>query len=312
MEKNNYDLTIVTLFFLLPTLMLLGGYFFYPCHSSPANHPIIYLPLFLGLMILCAGFLLHNKNNGSKFKIFGWILFSSFWAMLPCFLYVSEGGDIFNAVVCILGVYVLMYLAYHEWLSIQKHQHPSCLNWIAGGTFLAGIIYFIIDSGLFPSIKNGLIELVAAQSAGLLSIFGIETLRNGSIIIYNSTPISIIFACTAIQAMVLFIGMIGALGDIRLSRRITGILFTVVPIYFLNLVRNASVIYLVGANITSFNVAHNYLAKLGALLTLIAILFLLFKILPELYDEITCLFDLIKRKGSVEQLVVKIVGKKKK
>jgi exosortase/archaeosortase len=80
--------------------------------------------------------------------------------------------------------------------------------------------------------------------------------------------------------------------------------------YFLNLVRNASVIFLVGGEITSFHIAHNILSKAGALITLIALLFLTFKIVPELYTEILCIFDLPKRKGPVEHLFSKILGKK--
>ena len=94
--------------------------------------------------------------------------------------------------------------------------------------------------------------------------------------------------------------MIGALKKIGWKRKTFGIIITVIPIYFLNLVRNASVVFLVGANITTFNIAHNILAKIGALITLIALLFITFKIIPELFDEINCIIDLPKRKGPIE------------
>jgi len=203
-------------------------------------------------------------------------------------------------------------MAYQEWLSIQTDEYPSCLNWIAGGTFIAGIIYFTIDSGIFPELRNGLIRLVASQSNALLNILGIETIRHGSVIIYDGTAITIIFACTAIQAMVLFIGMIGALSKVDFTKKVLAIAVTVIPMYFLNLVRNASVIFLVGGNITSFHIAHNVLSKAGALITLIALLFLTFKIVPELYDEILCIFDLPKRNGPVENFFSAFLGKTKK
>jgi len=203
-------------------------------------------------------------------------------------------------------------MAYHEWLSIQRKNHPRCLNWIAGGTFFAGIIYFTIDTSIFPILKNGLIELVAAQSTGLLNFFGMEASRQGSVILYNGLPITIIFACTAIQSMVLFIGMIGALQGINLKRRLAALAVTVIPIYFLNLIRNAGVVYMVGANLTSFEMAHNIIAKAGSLIALIALLFLTFKIVPELYDEILGIFDLIKRNGPVENFFSAFLGKTKK
>jgi len=311
-ETASNDNIVFFIFLLVPTIMLIVGYFLFPCSSSPDEHPLVYIPLFLGLVFLGFGFLLKDKKLGSKLKISGWMLFSFFWALLPRFLYDSEGGDIFNAVVCIIGVYILIYMAYHEWLSIQRKNHPLCLNWIAGGTFFAGIMYFTIDSSIFPELKTGLIELVAAQSAGVLQLFGLEAYREGSLIVYNGVPITIIFACTAVQSMVLFVGMIGALQGISMKRRLTALAATVIPIYFLNLIRNAGVVYMVGADITSFEMAHNVIAKAGSLIALIALLFLTFKIVPELYDEILCIFDLPKRKGPVENFFAKFLGKTKK
>ena len=311
-ETASNDNIVFFIFLLVPTIMLIVGYFLFPCSSSPAEHPLVYIPLFLGLVFLGFGFLLKDKKLGSKLKISGWMLFSFFWALLPCFLYASEDGDVFNAVVCIIGVYILIYMAYHEWLSIKTDEYLSCLNWIAGGTFLAGIIYFTIDSGIFPELKNGLIEVVAFHSNALLNILGTEAYRHGSVIVYNELPITIIFACTAIQSMVLFVWMIGALQGISMKRRLTALAATVIPIYFLNLIRNAGVVYMVGADITSFEMAHNVIAKAGSLIALIVLLFLTFKIVPELYDEILCIFDLPKRKGPVENFFTKFLEKTKK
>lgn len=306
------DLKVVSLFFIIPAIMLIVGYFIFPYPPSVLARQLIYIPLFLGLILLGIGFLWNDKIIGSKIKIFGWIIFSFFWATSPSYLYYSEGGDVFNAIVCIIGVYILMYMAYHEWLSIKRNEYISCLDWIAGGSFIAGMIYFIIDSNIFPEIKYALIDTVAAHSTALLNMLGLSAYKEGNTILFNGTPITIIFACTAIQASVLFIGMIGALHKINIKRRIIAIVITVIPIYFLNLVRNASVIFLVGGKITSFNIAHNVLSKIGALITLIALLFLVFKILPELYDEITCIFNLVKRKGPVENCFSNLLGKKVK
>jgi len=306
------DTTIAAIYFLIPTLMLIIGFFLFPYPPSPLAQQLVYIPLFLGLILLGIGFLWKEKRKASKIKIGGWLLFSFFWATSPSYLYFSEGGDVFNAAVSIIGVYILIYVAYHEWLSIQRNQYPSCLNWIAGGSFIAGIIYFTIDSSIFPQIKQGLIDVVAQHSTILMNILGLEAYKVGHTINYGGTPITIIFACTAIQAMVLFVGMIGALGTISHKRKALGMVLTVIPIYFLNLVRNASVVFLIGGGITDFNIAHNVLAKIGALITLIALLFIVFKIIPELFDEISCLIDLPKRKGPVERFFINVLGKKAK
>ncbi len=301
--RTQKTLLFSVLFFISPTIMLWCGFIFFPYPSSPAVYPVVYFPLFLGLLLLGCGFFLKQKKIGSILKIIGWTAFTLFWSLLPSYLYFSEDGDIFNAAVCVIGVYVLMYMAYHEWLSVQLDEYPSCLQWIAGGTFIAGMIYFVFDSEIFPLFKQGLIELVAEHSMLLMNLFGWSASRNGSVIMYQTTSVTIIFACTAIQSMVLFIGMLGALSGAPPKRRLLGIGITVIPIYFLNLFRNASVIYLVGENITDFNLAHNVLAKAGSLISLIILLFITFKITPELYDEIRGITRLPYRRGPLETLL---------
>jgi archaeosortase A (PGF-CTERM-specific) len=201
-------------------------------------------------------------------------------------------------------------VAYHEWLSIVRNESVSCLNWIAGGTFLAGIIYFTIENGIIPGLSDWLIETVAAQTADMLHLFGVNVTRTQDLLIYNNVPVTIIFACTAIQSIVLFVGMIGTLPRVSPKRKALGLLLTVVPIYFLNLIRNAGVVYMVGSGMTSFEMAHNVIGKTGSLLALIVLLFITFKIVPELYDEIIGIIDLPKRKGPLELFLRRLLGKK--
>jgi len=307
-EKNHG--LIVLSFFLIPTAMLIVGYVLFPFPPSLLARQFSFLPLFLGLIFLGIGFFYRRKNTASVLKIVGWSLFAFFWATMPSFLYYSEGGDVFNGAVCVIGVYVLIYMAYHEWLSLKRDNYVSCLNWIAGGTFLAGIIYFTIENGIIPGLKEWLIENVAAQTTDVLHLFGINAMRNQDLIIFNNMPVTIIFACTAIQSMVLFVGLIGALSHVNLKRKILGLLVTLVPIYFLNLIRNASVVYMVGSGMVSFEIAHNVIGKTGSLIALIVLLFITFKIVPELYDEIVGIIDLSKRKGPVELFFGRLLGKK--
>jgi archaeosortase A (PGF-CTERM-specific) len=306
--KNNN--IVVLSFFIIPAVMLMVGYVLFPYPPSTLARQISFVPMFLGLLFLGVGFFYRKKNTASMLKIIGWSLFSSFWATMPGFLYFSEGGDVFNAAVCVIGVYVLIYMAYHEWLSIKTNEHVSCLNWIAGGTFLAGMIYFTIENGIIPGLQDWFIEFVAAQTTDVLHLIGINASRTQSLIVYNNTPVTIIFACTAIQSIVLFVGMIGALPRVTLKRKALGLAITVFPIYFLNLLRNASVVFMVGGGMFSFEIAHNVIGKAGSLIALIVLLFITFKILPQLYDEIIGIIDLPKRKGPVELFLGRLLRKK--
>jgi len=315
-HKYTEEQNIAFLFIIIPALMLFIGYFINPYPASDSLlTSLLQIPLFLGLILLLIGFILRNSSYSGWLKISGWIVFGFYWATQPAHLYFGEGNDIFNAVLCILGVFVLFYIAYHEWLSIKRNENISCLNWIAGASALAGIIYFGIERiAIAPwniNIKEWLIEHVTEESTWLLDkIIGNATVNGANISLDGTYVVTIIFACTAIQAMVIFVGMIGALPKISIKRRAIGLIITVLPVFILNLFRNAMVAFLVGKDITDFFWAHNVLSKVGALISLIVLLLITIKIIPEILDEIFCLIDLHKREGPIERMIIRILGKK--
>jgi archaeosortase A (PGF-CTERM-specific) len=298
-QLRNQDLRILLWFFGGPSLMLLVNIFLFP-YPQPSYRWVTAVPLFGGLLLLGAGALYRQMPRASHLKMVGWVLFAIFWSTYPSLLYFSEGGDIVNAVICVVGVYVLVYLAYHEWLSAKRMESPSSLNWIAGATCLAGSLYFALEM-LLPALRDGLIIVVADQTVWLMHLLGINAVQSGTTITYQSFPIHIIFACTAVQSLLLFVGMLGAMPRIEPRRRAVALLATVLPIYVLNLFRNAGVVLLSGGGYVSFEMAHNIIAKAGSLLALVGLLFLTFWIVPELYDEIMNVLSLPKRNGPLEQ-----------
>jgi archaeosortase A (PGF-CTERM-specific) len=210
-------------------------------------------------------------------------------------------------------VYVLCYIAYHEWLSYVRKENISCLNWIAGASCVAGLIYFGVEQSF---LAEWLTEVVAGHSAAALDAI----IGNATLVVDQTGPhiyldghyvVTIIFACTAIQAMVIFVGMLFAIPKVDLKRRVICLIISIVPIYILNMLRNAMVGFLVGRNITDFNFAHNVLSKAGALIALVVILVIVIKIIPEILDEIMCLVDLYKRNGPIEKGFKKVFGRNK-
>lgn len=307
-NKSHLSDNFSWIFFITPTILIIIGliFFTYPIPKIVEN--IIAIPLFIGLGLLLIGFLIKKSIIGSKIKIIGWLLFSFYWATRINTLYFAEQQDFVNAILCIFGIYVLFYFSYHEWLSIKRNENIKSLNWIAGASAISGLIYFIIELTPLAII---LIEIVAGQSGYLLNIFVDGVSVNGRYITYELAYIRIIFACTAVQSMVIFFGMILPLKNVKIKRKIYGLLITVVPVYFLNLIRNAGITYLLGAQITDFSTAHNIIGKGGSLLALIILLFIVVKIVPEVFDEIISLTNLPKRKGPIEKQIKKIFGVKK-
>ncbi len=295
---------IAFLFVFLPLLYTIVGIFFFPYPLDPFVQQMIAIPLFLGLGLLVFGSFIRT-NYSWLARVSGWIIFSMYWATQPNTLYFGEDHDLVNAVLCVAGIFALFYLAYHDWYAERKKLSQSSLQWIAGAAAIAGLIYFIIE--LTP-IAMWLILLVAQHSGGLLSLFVSGVVVDGRYLLFNGQIIRIIFACTAVQSMVIFIGMLLPLQRINVKKKTIGIVFTIGTVYFLNLVRNASIMYLVGIYGPGFfSIAHNYIGKGGSLIALIAILFILGKYMPEIFDEIFSLIDLAKRKGPIEKWVQKIV-----
>ena len=309
-KKSIENTPISLLFIIIPTIMLIFGYLIYPYPPTYDSQFIIRIILFICLVLLGLGFIIKHNTLGKKLKITGWMLFSLYWSTQPQYLYHIEDGDLINASICVIGVYVLSYMAYHEWLSLKRKENISCLNWIAGACCLAGIIYFGIE---FSPLELWLREVVATHSVWFLRTFtGEPVSQNGVYFMYKSASILLIFACTAVQSMVIFVGIILPLKNVILKRKIIGLIVTILPIYFLNIFRNAMVAYLVGNNITDFNMAHNYIAKGGSLIALVVLLFILIKIIPEVFDEIIAITDLPKRNGPIEKIFNKwlLEGKK--
>ncbi len=302
--SNNFS----WIFVILPTIFIIIGLIFFTYPIPKLIENLITIPLFIGLGLLFIGFFIKKEFFGNKIKIIGWILFAFYWATRINTLYFAEQQDFVNAILCIIGIYVLFYFAYHEWYSIKIKKNIKSLNWIAGASSFSGLIYFIIELTPLAII---LIEIVAAQSGFLLDIFINGVNVEGRYILYELAYIRIIFACTAIQSMVIFIGMILPLKNVEIKRKIYGLLITVLPVYFLNLIRNAGITYLIGSNITDFYTAHNIIGKGGSLIALIILLVIVVKIVPEVFDEIISLTDLPKREGPIEKQFKKLLGVKK-
>lgn len=117
------DSRILLWFFGGPTAMILINFILFP-YPLPPYHWVNLIPLFAGLILLGIGTLDKQQQRGSRFKMTGWILFALFWTTYTNLLYFSEGGDIVNAAICVIGIYVLIYLAYHEWLSTKRREYP--------------------------------------------------------------------------------------------------------------------------------------------------------------------------------------------
>ena len=300
------DLSLLSEVFVISSLFLLGiGYFL----SGRAHN-------FLGKHF--------PKKIGHQFSILGWLCLGFFWWIEVEYYILIK--DPVNALICAAALPFFGYLAYHEYLSILWKESYEPLRWLAAMTVVAGGIYFFVER--IPLLAGWLIHLVAEQSIWFLDIFGIgNTLGpidygenwDGSRVYRPGSEheevrvaveadgwkdplapsVNIVLACTALQSMIIFVGgVICTKAPFR--SRLNGFLVTVPPIYILNLIRNAVVIWLTYEHVwgdETFFWAHAVIGKVGSLIALIFLAIAVFHFLPEMQDSILGVIDLPLREA---------------
>src|SRR5581483_318978 len=278
-----------------------------------AWQPFLLAMVWAGIALLGAGFLVRGPRS-HLLRVAGWVRFGLYWPFqAPEFFYGAEADPI-NGLFTLLGPLFLFWIAWHEWRSYQWREDPQALRWFSGASAIAAATYFVIFG--MPAVQNWLMEQTARQSAWLYNaIFSGASGHTAYIPSSNLGPegtdimltgdgspyaVTVVLACTAVQSMMIFVGAIACLAaDTR--RKLWGYLMTVPTIYFLNLFRNAGIIYgyhdlhwsMFG--LEPFEWMHSYVGKIGSLLALVVIALGVFATLPELHSNILDLFDLRKR-----------------
>ena len=114
MERfNTLDKIISSLFFIVPAILIIIGIIFFKYPLSQDTNFLLSIPLYCGLILLLIGFLISKEKLGNIIRIIGWGLFAFFWSTQPNSLYFGEDGDIVNASVAAIAIFLLFYLAYH-------------------------------------------------------------------------------------------------------------------------------------------------------------------------------------------------------
>ncbi len=113
-------------------------------------------------------------------------------------------------------------------------------------------------------------------------------------------PVSIILACTAIQSIMLFVGLFAGT-EAHWKKKLQMSLIVGGVIYILNLVRNTGIIWFFGQGHASFWTMHNAIGKGGSLLAMIGIAFAVFRFFPEFFKSLSEVLDLPDRDGPIER-----------
>lgn len=113
-------------------------------------------------------------------------------------------------------------------------------------------------------------------------------------------PVSIILACTALQSIMVFVGLFAGT-TATLRRKLYASLVVGAVVYVLNLVRNTGIIWFYGQGHASFWIMHDAIGKGGSLVAMVLIAFGVFRWFPEFLQALFGVLDLVERDGPIER-----------
>jgi archaeosortase A (PGF-CTERM-specific) len=232
--------------------------------------------LWLSLILLLASALTRISNLAGL----GWMFFGIYWMGQPGYYLSIE--DYFNAGLAIAAGLLCFYMA---GIILWKRRQTKAFEWASYAAAVCGIVYFPFAE--VEILKDWLISQTALITIHLLWAFSVPvSLQSWNVMALNGRTVEIILACTAIESISLFIGVIISVGAPPI-RKFTALAVSTFVIYSLNVVRNAFVMAAYGQGWfgdDSFMVAHNLIAKAGSTVALLAIAYFVFTLLPELLN----------------------------
>lgn len=235
------------------------------------------------LLWICLGLLLASAlTRSSRAASLGWGLFSIFW--LGKVDHYLEIQDYVNVALFFIGSLLCLYMA---WMVKERSLSCKPCYWASYAAAVCGLIYF--PFALIPFLQTGLIAFTTSITAGILQFLSVPVvLESWNTMSLNGRSVQIILACTAIESIALFAGLILSV-QAPLRRKMTALAASTLSIYSLNIIRNGFVLMAYGWSWfgeNSFDIAHNLIAKIGSAAALLAVSYLVFLLLPELLSII--------------------------
>ena len=253
---------------------------------------------FIAILLFFPGVLLHRR----AISALGWLVF----AVYPAFEaadYLTR-GEYFDASIAIV---FLIFTVFFGVLIVTPRmagaEEERLVFTITKIALITAVFYF--PFALLPALETALIALTTRITVATLTLFKVGVYMVYPASIYSTSsafhavykPIEIILACTAIQSMVLFTGLVFGVSA-PWNRQFKAFIVSVPIIYVLNLVRNVFVTAAYfgewfGPPLRSFEIGHGVIARIFVMVSLIAVAYAVFIILPEALDVIEDFFRVV-------------------
>ncbi|MGP8319876.1 MAG: archaeosortase A [Methanosarcinaceae archaeon] len=231
----------------------------------------------------------------------GWGFFSIHWTYQP--FHDLENSDYVNIVLALVfAVFCLIiaqsmvkeYFKKAQYAELSTDSFTYITDMATKSAAIGALFYFPFAQ--VNTLHVWIISEVTNNVMWMLNLLNSPAIHESwNMISLNGYRIEIILACTAIESIALFTGLIASV-NAPTKRLVSAFLVSVPVIYVLNVIRDAFVIIANGEQWfgeNSFWIAHNVIAKAGSGIALFFIAYAVLKILPELLDLIEGLWKLI-------------------
>jgi len=251
-----------------------------------------------------AGWALESRGKiGRAVGATAWVAFGGFWLLLvPRFAFVMRSP--IEGALAVIAVPACAYAGYLLW------SGRDSLFTLTRAVAVMGLIYLPFET--IAVLRETAVETVASQTYAVITWLGYDVVLTAGPNGYRSGlefthaghtyATHIVLACTGLGSMTIFAGLIAAL-EAPLTRKLQAAAAAVGIIYVLNIVRNvfiavafgnqwfqvfvAEISALVGytdPGLVSYFIADRVIAQSMSVVALVAIAFLVVRIVPELLD----------------------------
>lgn len=226
---------------------------------------------------------------------FGWASLSIYWFLQP-HAYI-EIEDYFNSFLVVVAAIVSLFIAYTTFQAKNKKDRDILIS-LSRAASVGGLIYFLFAEVDFLNI--GIISLVTSQSIWVVEKIGFPVAKIAwNQLAVNGQAVEIILACTAIESIALFLGLISSAKGAQHSRKVKAFMISVPVIYILNLMRvsftaSAYGFAWFGTPEESFHISEHVITKAGSILALLLISYMVLRLLPEVSDMIEGIVKMMK------------------
>ncbi len=231
---------------------------------------------------------------------FGWIFLSAYWFLQPA-AYI-EIQDYFNAFLVVVAAIVSLFVAYITFKARTEkennQENGAILISLAMAASVSGLIYFLFAD--VDLLNTGIISLVTDQAIWIVDKFGYPVAQVAwNKLAVNDSTVEIILACTAIESIALFTGLISSAANAPFEQKFRTFMISVPVIYILNLIRvsftaSAYGFGWFGTPQESFHISEHIITKAGSMLALLLISYAVLKMLPEVSDMIDGIFNMMR------------------